>query len=392
MFFLLVPIIYIGFQLLSFEQGSVYNTDTIIEQTVYDSITVNGIVSREQTQITYDGGILGFITPNAGRVSQNSVVATSFATLENAKQSAYSNLLLREIDVLLSSSVSTIGADTAILQNGVTTSANELLNAIYFNDFYNYYDIKYDLQLSLNKLNIVLENEQDYTNRISSLTQSYESALTLAAGTPVITTQSGYFVSKNESSQSVYTKEQLQQMNAQQLYDAALTSTPEHADNIVGNIIGTHIWEFYTSVPLSEVNNFTVGYNVNISFEHIGSDKYTAQIISIEEDETAGLAKIVLQCNLVNADVLSTQHTQALIEFRQINGLRISKDALRVKDAIDGVYVLRGNIIEFCEIDILYEWDNYYLVSPVYESGKNEVRLFDEAIINGTDLYDGKLL
>ncbi len=391
LFFLLIPIIYIAIQLFSFESDGVYETDTIVNVTVSDSIEVQGIIGRDELVITYGAGILGFTVDTADRVSQNAVVAASFASQESAQQSAYADMLSAQLEVLVKSGVSTSGTDTAMLQMQVQSNAKELLNAIQSGDFENYYDYKQNLQLSVNKLNLGLGQEIDYTQSIAQTQEAMQNAQSMAVATNINAPAAGYFVPQSESSQSVYTVQQLNEMSAQQLQEAALVMAPEHSADVVGKLALSHIWSFYTSVPIQQANKFKAGQSVNIYFDESAMG-YEADIISVEEDEAAGLAKIVLQSNLINADVLSKEHTSAQIEFRQIEGYRISKDALRVKDAIDGVYVLRVNIIEFCEIEILYEQENYYIVSPTYEVGENEVRLYDEAIVGGADLYDGKLL
>ena len=62
-------------------------------------------------------------------------------------------------------------------------------------------------------------------------------------------------------------------------------------------------------------------------------------------------------------------------------------------DGQRGVYVKYGNLQRFLKIATLYENDSYILIP---ENGKigtdNEVRLYDEIIVQGTNLQDGKLL
>ena len=73
--------------------------------------------------------------------------------------------------------------------------------------------------------------------------------------------------------------------------------------------------------------------------------------------------------------------------------MRVSAKALNIVDGVKGVYVKYGNLARFRKITVLYQDDQYILVP---EGGKvgtdNEVRLFDEVIVEGTDLYDGKIL
>ena len=58
-----------------------------------------------------------------------------------------------------------------------------------------------------------------------------------------------------------------------------------------------------------------------------------------------------------------------------------------------GVYVKYGNLQRFLKITILYEDENYILIPADGQLGTdNEVRLYDEIIVQGKNLQDGKLI
>ena len=77
------------------------------------------------------------------------------------------------------------------------------------------------------------------------------------------------------------------------------------------------------------------------------------------------------------------------ISFRNYKGLRISQKALRILDGEKGVYVKSGYSVKFKKVDILYTGLDYYLCQIQYGSS-DQLSLFDEVIVEGTDLYDGK--
>ena len=57
------------------------------------------------------------------------------------------------------------------------------------------------------------------------------------------------------------------------------------------------------------------------------------------------------------------------------------------------VYVKYGNLARKRNIVVLYEDENYLLVPADGKvGGDSEVRLYDEVIVSGMDLYDGKKL
>ena len=84
---------------------------------------------------------------------------------------------------------------------------------------------------------------------------------------------------------------------------------------------------------------------------------------------------------------------EAKIYFESYEGLRVDADALHIVDGEKGVYVKYGNLARWRKIQIVYQNEEYMLVA---EDGKvgtdNELRMFDEVIVEGTDLRDGKIL
>ena len=119
----------------------------------------------------------------------------------------------------------------------------------------------------------------------------------------------------------------------------------------------------------------------------------SAAVQELTRDEDAGLAKLVVSCQTVNAEILSFGVETAQIDLKTYEGIRIDKAALHIVDGQRGVYVKYGNLQRFLKIETLYEDENYILIPDNGKLGTdNEVRLYDEIIVQGTNLQDGKLL
>ena len=95
------------------------------------------------------------------------------------------------------------------------------------------------------------------------------------------------------------------------------------------------------------------------------------------------------------------RRTQGLtVRAQQLFGLLCGARAeTQGENYIPGVYVKYGNIARFCKIDPvdadhpLISEDDYILVLPKGTDGSvSQVRLYDEIIVSGQNLYDGKLL
>ena len=119
----------------------------------------------------------------------------------------------------------------------------------------------------------------------------------------------------------------------------------------------------------------------------------------VEKDETNGIAKVTLTSEYVSAEVLSLGHQEARIDFVTYEGLRVPAAALHIVDDAWGVYVKYGNLARFRKIEALYQNDEYILVpnkaklsAEQAQNTVSQIKLYDEVIVGGKNLYDGKLL
>ena len=132
---------------------------------------------------------------------------------------------------------------------------------------------------------------------------------------------------------------------------------------------------------------------VSISVPGKQEEPLAATVVDVTTDEETGLAKVALECRSINAQVLCLNYEEAEISLHTYQGIRIDRRALHIVNGQRGVYVKYGNLQRFLKITTLYENDSYILVPEDGKLGSaNEVRLYDEIIVQGTNLEDGKLL
>jgi hypothetical protein len=124
----------------------------------------------------------------------------------------------------------------------------------------------------------------------------------------------------------------------------------------------------------------------------VSAQTVPAQVVSIEIDDETQTAKVELLSDYINGTIVTLEHAQAQITFSTYTGIRIDKEALHVIEGVNYVYVRLGNVAYQKRVQIVFEDENYILVSPTKKTGENEVALFDEVIVKGTDLYDKKVL
>ena len=134
--------------------------------------------------------------------------------------------------------------------------------------------------------------------------------------------------------------------------------------------------------------------NVRISIPGKEETPLDATVSSVELDEESGLAKIVIECQTINSDVLRLGQETAKIDLQTYQGLRIDKDALGTSWTARKASMSNTGTCSGSERSkILYEDDTYMLVpSDGSVGGDSEVRLYDEVIVEGSNLQDGGLI
>ena len=105
----------------------------------------------------------------------------------------------------------------------------------------------------------------------------------------------------------------------------------------------------------------------------------------------AGNVTLVFSSNLMNAEIASLRLESASIMLESYTGYQVDISALRKVDGVDGVYVQDGNIVHFRKAKKIYAENDIILIGAE-EGEPGYVRLYDEIILEGIDLYDGKII
>ena len=119
-------------------------------------------------------------------------------------------------------------------------------------------------------------------------------------------------------------------------------------------------------------------------------------ILKAKNNDGAGQTALVLSSDLMDAVLASFRKESVRIRLEEYTGYAVNKKAVRTvkndagEDEI-GVFIQLGNIARFRRIEIVYSDDNIVLASNA-EDKSGYLRLYDEIIIEGTDLYDGKII
>ncbi len=157
-------------------------------------------------------------------------------------------------------------------------------------------------------------------------------------------------------------------------------------------IISDYRWRFFALVDAEQAEKFSEGTDVTVSFPKVSQESVPASIVSIQLDEEAGIAKVELLCDYINSETVALEREQAVIALRTYMGLRIPTRACHTVNGKTYVYTKLGNMVHQKPVTVLWTDGENTLISPEYIKDENELEMYDEVIVEGTGLYNGKLL
>lgn len=413
--FLLLAAIYVVYQAahILFPQN-VY--ETALPAVISDTVEADGVLLFDESYVAGSGN-LGYLAADGERVSAGTAVAEVYSNASQASLRLQLNQLNDQIDLLQKSqNTSALQLDTLLKER--SSALYDLLDTLDDSDYEAVDDDANAYLLAQNKLWIATGDSANFTDQVTALTQQAQSVQAqLGNPTQITAPQTGYFVRASSSGRLNAGADDVLAQDPAQL-KAYLDSNPTlPLDGCAGKIVSGFTWR-YVGVCSAEQGQKLLGQNgkplsssVQIRFPGQTDRSFKATVSEVTIDEEQGLARFVLTCNVINGDVLCLNHAAARISVGESTGLRIPASAVHYlkedgteaetqgENYIPGVYVKYGNIARFCKIDPvdndhpLVTDGDYILVLPKGTDGSvSQVRLYDEIIVSGQNLYDGKLL
>ena len=413
--FLLLAAIYVVYQAahILFPQN-VY--ETALPAVISDTVEADGVLLFDESYVAGSGN-LGYLAADGERVSAGTAVAEVYSNASQASLRLQLNQLNDQIDLLQKSqNTSALQLDTLLKER--SSALYDLLDAL---DTARYSDVDESADtylLAQNKLWITTGDTAGFADQIALLAQQAQTVQAqLGNPTQILAPTTGYFVRAASSGRLNAGAADILAQSPEQL-KAYLDSDPEMPlDGCVGKLVAGFSWQ-YAGVCSAKQAEKLLGSDgkplrtaVEISFPGQSDAALRATVAEVTIDAEQDIARFVLRCNSINGDVLCLNRAAARISVGERSGLRVPAAAVHYlkedgteaqtqgENYIPGVYVKLGNIARFCPIDpvdadhpLITDGD-YVLVLPEGTEGSvSKVRLYDEIIVSGQNLYDGKLL
>lgn len=383
--------IYLGVQLFTVMHRT-YKTETAIAYTMADSISVQGVAVFQTVEVAGSGS-LGYLVQDGERVSEGTTLAEIYTDDTQGIVRERLDRIDRAIS-LLTKSQNSSGSDLSVLTTQTRTALYALLEEIAADSYGGISEAAEDFLLAQNKLQVSTGQSTGFDATLAELqTQRDDLAAQLAGLQTVVASTNGYFISIESANPVTRDTAALDALSPAELQAFVSGAELDGTDGLAGHIITGFSWRFYAVCTLEQADRLETVDRVGISVPGKENEVLSATVESVTRDEDAGLACAVFECRSINADVLRLGYEEAQIDLHTYTGIRIDRNAMHIVDGEKGVYVKYGDLQRFRRIKILYEDENYILVPDGGKVGSdNEVRLYDEIIVEGSNLQDGKLL
>lgn len=369
-----------------------------------ESYTADGYIFRSQTVIEAPkSGYLECVSDETGRVPKGGTVAYIY---ENELKQETKNRLAeieKEIKTLESEnlSVSASESDAVRLNQDIlsevmtfgVSARDKDMDAVYSSrdklDFVSREKAKMtgsgesDEELLKN-----LRAEKDNLEKNNDVTRS-------AVKSPV----AGAFCATVDGLEEALSLDKTEEISQSYLNSIGKPSTEELKSKVaggekIGKVVDTFKWYFAAVIPQDWAESLKEGDLVRLKFLD-SSDTIIKGNISRITDKKDDKAVIVIESSQYVDNLYSMSKAKVEIIKKTYEGARIPAESVRVLNNEKGVYVVSNNKAKFKIAKVYYIDEDWAIVQCVKTNNAEDkpyLRIYDEVIVSGSNIYEGKVV
>ncbi|MCH5200015.1 MAG: hypothetical protein J1F60_03560 [Oscillospiraceae bacterium] len=372
---------------LKTEPAELYTSEDYIQST--------GIYIREEKTVTYSGsGVINYIYSDGEKLARNSVIAEIYASQNDLAVQLRIDELNEQIKVLRDAE-KLVGSDNSQLEafsNQIYENHTKMIQYILDGDYAAAANVKSDYLNLQSKRQIVNGTTTDYSAKIAELQSeiSLLSAQISSRPTDLTLQETGYFVSTTDGYENSLTYDVIPDLTEDRINEIIKNPNIESSTTVIGKIVSDYKWKMVCIVPANNTLGIYEGATLSV---RIGNEASIAKAM-VEDMKIlpSGSRMIVLSFDVFNQSLVRSRTAQIKIMFDEYSGIRIPSAAVHFDDEEKmGVFIKLGVTVYFVYIDMIRTEGDYVLVRDTTDK-EGYLSLYDSVIVEGTDLYDGKIV
>ena len=368
-------------------------TQKALLQTVDDSIKAKGYVINDEQIIKFqNSGILDYAVDDGSKVAKGGVVANVYPD----SQQAENERKIRELDNKISQlELNSVNGNTSITDidvlNGEINQKFTLLSQLsQSGGVESIGSLESDFLNLLNQKQIATGQASGFAAELQQLQQERDSLAGQQSKnvTSVTSPASGYFISKTDGLENRFPIKDVMTITPEQV-DSLLSAKPSGVSGSIGKIETSFEW--YIVCNLSKSDTMKLKINGQASFSIPLSSESGIPVTVVAENKSGDRYAVVLQCSYMTGDLVGLRNSDVNIIINSYSGIKVDNNSVHQVNGTNGVYILMGNTAQFKKLDILYYGDGFVL-SRLDPADQNKLQLYDEVIVEGKNIYDGKIV
>ena len=376
-----------------------YDTETADEVVEQEKLELKAFLVRDEEYINQK--TTGTVVPlikDGMRVASGDAVARVCASDEDA---ANVSALLEAKESLaryqeISEQTELNALDMEKLNKTIDASFTELVRTSNSGDFFELSRNIEELENKLASKQILKDGTIDLTAKFNELNSKIQTLESKSINTSdVLAPLSGYYISNLDGYENAMDYNKISDLTVSEA-EKLFEKKPGDVSGQMGKIVGSYKWYLVTVMDSKYSLLMSEGEKMKINMPYYGFknvDVVVEKISTTQNDKVA----VAFSCNMMNETYANMRTEDIELVFKEYTGYKINSSAIRrEKDEkgkeVDVVYILRGDIMNARVIDIIYDAGDYVIVSEESKatSGYRPIKRYDEVIVKGRNLSDGK--
>lgn len=376
-----------------------YDTETADEVVEQEKLELKAFLVRDEEYINQK--TTGTVVPlikDGMRVASGDAVARVCASDEDA---ANVSALLEAKESLaryqeISEQTELNALDMEKLNKTIDASFTELVRTSNSGDFSELSRNIEELENKLASKQILKDGTIDLTAKFNELNSKIQTLESKSINTSdVLAPLSGYYISNLDGYENAMDYNKISDLTvskAEKLFE----KKPGDVSGQMGKIVGSYKWYLVTVMDSKYSLLMSEGEKMKINMPYYGFKNVEVVVEKISTTQNDKVA-VAFSCNMMNETYANMRTEDIELVFKEYTGYKINSSAIRrEKDEkgkeVDVVYILRGDIMNARVIDIIYDAGDYVIVSEESKatSGYRPIKRYDEVIVKGRNLSDGK--
>lgn len=369
-------------------------TEFALKETVYKTIDAKCFVVRDEEFIKNDavGTSVSFVN-DGERVARGDTVSVVFDSSEDAAAYLKAQELKKSIEHYeeLSGQANFQPLNINSLTKKINNELTDYLDAVDSRNFLKAISSVELFRDSVTGKQIATGKALELDDKLSELNEELNSLNSNGLEfTEIKTENAGYFISGSDGYEKTLDFDEIDDLTVKDVKKAIKSKPRETDSDVVGRTVSSFKWYIVCVVDSEKTVDITNDKKIYLNFPESGIEKLSVKVHKIG-DRTDKETVVIFSCDEMNESLSDFRIEKIEIITDEYSGFKISNSSIRTVDGVQGVYIVRGNLMGFRKIKIVYTTDDYSIVDNP-ENSSGYIKLYDKVVTEGVDLYDNKLI